>query len=135
MKRGLNYIRTIFCVIIVASYTVKAQSNGIGPHGGRLKTANNCKIEVAGCDNYLEIYLYDRDTNAINNTNITGNVIFYYNNTAELNVPMVKYGLEGFTAKIPINTFSYSKVIFDINSEFIINQKFENECLLNFGKN
>lgn len=108
---------------------IKAQQSTLGPHGGRLKTAGNYKIELFGCDNYLEIYLFDRDSNTINNTGITGTIEFYYTGEATLSSTLVHYGMDGFTAKIPNNTFLYSKPSFNINGQFVLTEKFENECL------
>ena len=114
---------------------LKAQQNGLGPHGGRLKTAGSYKIELLGCDNYLEIYLFDSDTNAINNNDIEGTVEFFYSAQATLVSPLVHYGMDGFTAKIPINTFLYSKPSLTVKGTFIVTEKFDNECIMNAGKN
>ena len=119
-----------FIVVLVFSLqALNAQQNGFGPHGGRLKTVGGYKIELLGCDNYLEIYLYNADTSAISNYGIKGNVEFYYSGTATLSSPLAHYGMDGFTAKIPVNTFMYCKPSFDIKSDLIITEKFENECL------
>ena len=112
-----------------------AQQSGIGPHGGRLKTVGNYKIELFGCDDHIEVYLFDRDTNAISNNNVSGNVEFFYNGQATLSRPLVHYGMDGFTAKIPVNTFLYSKPTFNMDEGVIVTEKFENECLINANKN
>ncbi|HEX7414186.1 MAG TPA: hypothetical protein VF411_09085, partial [Bacteroidia bacterium] len=112
---------------------LEAQENGIGPHGGRLKTASNYKIEVFGCNDYLEIYLFDGALNAINNNNLSGTVEFFYTAKATLSSPLVHYGMDGFTAKIPANTFLYCKPSFNMNGMFIVTEKFENECLMSAG--
>ena len=108
---------------------VEAQQSGFGPHGGRLKRTGNYQIELFGCDNYLEVYLFDRDTNAINNNDIKGTVVFYYSGEASLSSTLIRYGMDGFTAKIPTDTFLYCKPSFDIKGEYIISDKFENECI------
>jgi len=130
---GKKTVGIIFLIFFTQAF--RAQQNGLGPHGGRLKSVGNYKLEVFGCDNYLEIYLYDRDTSAISNNDIVGNVEFYYNGSATLTSLLTKYGIDGFTAEIPVNTFIYSKPALDINGEIIVTEKFENECLLNAGKN
>lgn len=111
-----------------------AQQSGIGPHGGRLKPVGNYKIELFGCDDHIEVYLFDRDTNAISNNNITGAVEFFFSGQATLSSPLTHYGMDGFTAKIPSNTFLYSKPTFNMDGETIITQKFENECLISADK-
>ena len=126
---------SLLAILFLFSQSISAQQKDIGPHGGRLKTTGDYKIELFGCDNYIEVYLYDRDTNAVNNNNITGTVEYFYQAEATLSSPLVPYGMDGFTANIPVNTFAYSKPSLIINGQFIVTEKFENECLLNAGKN
>ncbi|MHB8260231.1 MAG: hypothetical protein ACYDCN_05630 [Bacteroidia bacterium] len=122
-------------VLILFTEVLKAQGDDLGPHGGRLKTVGNYKIELFGCNDYLEIYLFDGALNAINNNNLSGTVEFLYTAKATLSSPLVHYGMDGFTAKIPANTFLYSKPSFNMNGTFIVTEKFENECLMSAGKN
>ena len=126
----------IVFTLVLLSFTslLKAQQKGFGPHGGRLKTVGGYKIELLGCDNYLEVYLFDKDTNAIDSKNINGNVEFFYTAQATLSSPLVQYGMDGFTAKISVNTFLYSQPSLNING-VIVTEKFENECLMNASKN
>lgn len=126
---------TIIVAFLFSLQVVSAQQKGFGPHGGRLKTVGSYKLELFGCDDHIEVYLFDSDTNAINNKSISGTVEFFFNGSATLVSPLVKYGMDGFTAKIPGNTFIYSKPSFDVNGSFIVTQKFENECLMNAGRN
>jgi hypothetical protein len=130
-------MKTIIKIITLLTFCaqiVSAQQNGFGPHGGRLKTAGTYKIELFGCNDHIEVYLFDRDTNAISNNNVSGSVEFFYSGQATLNCPLVHYGMDGFTAKIPANTFLYSKPTFNMNN-VIVTEKFENECLMSAGKN
>ena len=119
----------LISILFLFALTANAQQSGLGPHGGRLKTEGNYKIELFGCENYLEVYIFDIDTEAVNNANIKGNVEFFYRDQATLSYPLVKYGMDGFTVKIPITTFFQCRVSLDINSEFIVTEKFDNECL------
>ena len=134
MKLINKHIVTIIFLLVFSVQALKAQQNGIGPHGGRLKTTGNYKTELFGCDNYIEVYVFDRDTNAISNNDISGTVEFFYSGQATLSCPLTHYGIDGFTAKIPINTFLYSKLSLNINGGFIITEKFENECSINANK-
>ena len=131
-----SIIKSISFVLIMFFFAagLEAQS-GFGPHGGRLKTVDAYKIEVSGCDNYVEIYLFDSDTNAINNDHISGQVEFVYANEAVLISPLIHYGMDGFTAKIPKDTFLYSKPSLTVNGTFIVTEKFENECLMSADRN
>ena len=127
---------TIFSsFLLLLAATGIAQTDSTGPHGGRLKNAGIYKIELLGCDNYVELYLFDSDTEAINNTNISGEVAFYYSSQSSLYSHLTHYGMDGFTAKIPVNTFSFCKVSLNVNGAFILSEKFENECLVKLGKN
>jgi hypothetical protein len=112
-----------------------AQNVGYGPHGGRLKTAGKYKIELFGCDDHIEVYLYDVDTNAISNGDITGIATFYYDNAETATTMFIRYGMDGFTAKIPSNSFIYCKPALDIDKKLVVSAKFENECLLSTQKN
>src|ERR1700758_3099831 len=103
MKIVNKQIITITFLFFLAQLLRAQQGNGLGPHGGMMKSIGDYKMEVLGCDDYLEVYLYDRDTNAVNNSKIVGNVEFYYNESAALVSSLVKYGIDGFTAKIPVN--------------------------------
>jgi hypothetical protein len=125
----INKSIVVIILLIYFGQAISAQQNGFGPHGGRLKKVGKYKIELFGCDNYLEIYLYNADTNAINNNGIVGNIEFYYDGSATLISPITHYGMDGFTAKIPVKTFTYCKPALDINGEIIVTEKFENECL------
>ncbi len=122
-------IIVLLSLLFFFSQVICAQQKDIGPHGGRLKTTGNYRIELFGCENYLEVYVFDIDNEAINNANIKGDVEFFYQNQATLSYLLVKYGMDGFTAKIPVTTFYQCRVSLDINSEFIVTEKFDNECL------
>src|SRR6185312_2076501 len=101
-------MKAIIKIIITLAFFVQvanAQQNSFGPHGGRLKSVGNYKIELFGCDDHIEVYLFDRDTNAISNNNISGAVEFFYSGQATLSSQLTHYGMDGFTAKIPANTF------------------------------
>jgi len=134
----MNPINKTVAVIIALIFfiqVVNAQQSGFGSHGGRLKTVGKYKIELFGCNDHIEVYLFDSDTNAISNTDIVGNVEFYYDGSATLTSLLAHYGMDGFTAKIPVNTFIYCKPALDIDGKFIITEKFDNECLISAGKN
>jgi hypothetical protein len=131
MKR---VIKTIIMLIFFIQ-TANAQQNGVGPHGDRLKTVGNYKIELFGCDDHVEVYLFDRDTNAISNNNISGTVEFFYSGQATQSTSLTRYGMDGFAAKIPANTFLYSKPILIVDGGATVTGKFDNECLMSAGKN
>jgi hypothetical protein len=67
----------VILFLIFSFQALQAQKNGLVPHGGRLKSVGNYKIELFGCDDYIEVYLFDRDTNSISNNDITGAVEFF----------------------------------------------------------
>lgn len=128
MNSFAKNITLTICLFFLAT-ALNAQQKNTGPHGGRLKTTGNYKIEILGCDNYIEVYLYDEDTNAISNNDINGNIEFYYSQQATLVGMLVRYGMDGFTAKIPINTFLYSRPTLNISGKIVVTEKFENQCL------
>jgi hypothetical protein len=124
---------TILIFVLFLFNSVLNAQDGYGPHRGRLKKSGNYQIELVGCANYLEVYLFDTDTQVIDNSSIIGNIIFIYDSKSSLSKPLVHYGLDGFTAQMPTNTFLYCKPSFNING-IIITAKFENECQINASK-
>ena len=126
---------SLLVALVFIINVIKAQEKDLGPHGGRLKKVDGYKIECLGCDNYIEIYLFDSDTNAISNKEISGNVEFIYNEQAALISPLVHYGMDGFTAKIPVGTFLYYKPSLMFNGRLLVTGKFENECSASIGRN
>jgi len=105
-----------------------AQSPQRGPQQGTVKTDQNCKIEYLGCMDHLEIYLYDSAYQAMNNSDITGRVEFFYPDRTSSTAPLTHYGKEGYTAKLPVKPFVDCLVKLEIRN-IILSARFNNECV------
>jgi len=123
----------IFIALLFAFFSPEAQNLQRGPQQGVVKTDKNCKIEYLGCMDHLEIYLYDSSFIAMNNSDITGWVEFFYKDKKSTTAPLVKYGKEGYTAKLPLKPFEECLVKLEIRKT-ILSARFVNECPVSVDK-
>lgn len=100
----------------------------IGPHNGRVYSYTNYRIEAVGCNEFLEIYIYNKFMEPLNNFGAGGDIKFYYQNQTFISSPLTPYGSDGFTAKIPSNDFSYARLTLTIDGQ-PVTAKFGNECV------
>ncbi len=104
------------------------------PHNGRIQAYMNHRIEVVGCNDYLEIYFYDKSMNPINNNfGVTGDAKFYTTDQVFTSSPFVNYGADGFTARIATPDFAYVRITATIAGQ-VVTAKFGNECRATLGK-
>jgi len=113
---------------LLVGLEIKAQDTLTGPHGGRMKITQGYRIEALGCDNYLEIYLFNEASEPIFNNGISGEVKFFYEKKS-LRSPLVKYGIDGFTGKIVSPDFSHYEITMNLLDKIIISASF-NECVV-----
>lgn len=100
-------------------------SNISGPHGGRLKSVQNYKIEMLGSYRRVITYLFDKDLKPISNKGINGNVLFFYADNASLNVKLKPYETNGFYAEISAIDYFYCIVNLNVYGN-TISSKFDN---------
>jgi hypothetical protein len=116
-------------LLALVSLPAFAQPDGtFGPHKGRVYSYTNYRIEAVGCNEFLEIYIYNKDMQPLNNFGATGDVKFYYQNQTYTSSPLTPFGSDGFTAKIPSTDFSYARLTLTIDGQ-PITAKFGNECV------
>jgi hypothetical protein len=108
-------------------FILSAQQLSRGPHQGVVKEAGLYKIEMLGCVDHIEVYLLDKDGQSISNYQIAGHVRFYFNNKTSQNSPLMPYGQDGFSAKIPQSEFFNCIITIDILSKSV-SATFESEC-------
>ena len=123
MKALIISLSFLFAVI-----QTQAQENLTGPHGGRIKKTQGYSIEALGCDNYLEIYLYNEANEQIFNNGISGTVKFFYGKKT-VGMPLAPYGIDGFTSKITATDFSHYEVTMNLLDRLVISASF-NECVV-----
>nr|AIA16713.1 hypothetical protein [uncultured bacterium] len=92
--------KILFFLLLTLQLGVFAQVDTLrGPHGGRIHSYMDYRIEMVGCNDYLEIYLYNKVMDPLNNYGVLGDVKFYYPNEVYSSSPLVPYGADGFTAQ------------------------------------
>jgi hypothetical protein len=117
----------LICYVLVSYLNGMAQPVERGPHQGQMKQAGHFKIELLGCMDHVEVYLLDKDGQAMSNYDIKGKVTFVSNTKNSKNIPLQPYGRDGFSAKIPQSDFFKYTVTIEILSS-PITANFENEC-------
>jgi len=120
--------RLLLVAFLVACLLTQAQTER-GPHNGVVASAGDYKVEVLGCNEYLEVYLYDKFMGPLLNYGITGDVKFFKEENVGTGSKLVNYGNDGFTAKFPDYPFAFFKVTFKIQS-VTYSATFKNECLI-----
>jgi len=108
---------------------LSAQDSLRGPHGGFVVVAGTFRIEAIGCNEYLEIYVFDKYMDPLLNFGMSGEVVFYKEDKTSTSEKLVYYSNDGFTAKFPEYYFPYFKVIVHIKS-VPYSVLFRNECLV-----
>jgi hypothetical protein len=123
-------MKTIFTSVVLLLFCLetKAQEVLTGPHGGRIKITQGYRIEALGCDNYMEVYLYNEGNEPVFNNGISGDVSFFLENKT-VKEPLVAYGIDGFTCKISSPDFSHYTVTLNLLDRLIISASF-NECVV-----
>ena len=121
--------KIIFLLLFYVSFSfVRAQdtiANLNGPHGGRLKSVKNYKIEMLAAYNIVYTYLYDEKLKPISVNGITGNIMFYYACYSSINTKLKPYAVNGFFAEVSPIDYYYCVVNFNI-FENLISTRFEN---------
>lgn len=125
--------KILFFLLLTLQLGVFAQVDTLrGPHGGRIHSYMDYRIEMVGCNDYLEIYLYNKVMDPLNNYGVLGDVKFYYPNEVYSSSPLVPYGADGFTAKIPSPIYYNSRVTMNFAGQ-ALTAKFDNVCSATVG--
>ena len=114
--------------LLLMAVQAQAQESLTGPHGGRIKKTQGYGIETLGCDNYLEVYLFNEANEPIFNNGISGTVKFFYDKKTT-GTPLAPYGIDGFTCKIVSSDFSHYDVTMNLLDRLVITASF-NECVI-----
>lgn len=123
-------MKKLFVLLFVFVTSVSwAQDTLRGPHNGSIQPAGDFRIEAMGCNEYLEIYIYDKYMEPMLNYGITGDVKYYKQNDVATTEKLVNYANDGFTAKFPDYYFTSFKVTLQIKG-VPVSAKFKNECLI-----
>lgn len=96
MKKSIFLILTVF----VLTAFLSAQTSIAAPHGGSIKTADNYKVEMVDCYEYVEVYLYELDMCPVLNRGFSGQIDFYFPNNDCYSSKLYYYGVDAFTAEV-----------------------------------
>ena len=128
-------MKKIFAMLLLlCAFGLKAQDTLQGPHRGVIVTTGMIKIESTGCNEYLEVYLFDQYRQPLLNYGIAGDVKYYRKDGTSTSEKLVYYGTDGFTAKFPNYGFSYYMVIVAING-VTYSARFNNQCSSSVSQN
>jgi len=101
----------------------------IGPHGGKVKKAENFNIEKIQSPENLYAFLLDTNYKPISNKGVIGEVRFYYLDETTSDIPLLPFETEGFVVKMQENQYHSCRITFIISGKSI-SAKFENESLI-----
>jgi|GEM_PF-1288970 hypothetical protein len=126
---GILGKQIVFVFLMLLFFTgIQAQTLPLGPHQGRTVATGGYVIEMLGCMDHLEVYVYEKDMQFISNVRLSGEAQFYgWQKT--IFTPLVPYGRDGFTAKLPTYNFASCKIGINIK-DIRINAEFTNECTI-----
>lgn len=127
MKTILNSIFLI-AFLVFTSTILEAQISKCDPNTCTTKNSGKYSIELAGCDNYLDIYVLDTLGQAIKNELIKGTVEFFYLDETSLMMPFKQFfRTNSLRAKVPCPGFYNCRVSLFIGAD-ICEVYFNNEC-------
>jgi hypothetical protein len=128
MKKTHSCIIAI--LIFLCALTGQAQNSKCEPNQCTTKASGNYKVELAGCSNYLDIYVLDKNGEPLRNTAITGSVEFFYLDETSLITNFKQFfRTNSLRAHVPAQGFYNCKVKLIIDHE-IVEMYFDNECNL-----
>lgn len=118
----------LFSFLFFMPGALNAQNSKCDPNTCTMKTSGKYSIELAGCNNYLDIYVLDELGKPLGNTLIKGNVEFFYLDETSLLVPFKQFfRTNSLRAKVPCPGFYNCRVILTIGTD-ICDVYFDNEC-------
>lgn len=135
MKPLVNSFFTLFLMAMLCSVSgsVRAQKSTCDPTTCTVVRSGKYSVELAGCDNYLDIYVLDTLGIPLKNTMIKGRVEFFYLDETSLMVPFRQFfRTNSLRAKIPCPGFYNCRVTLFIGTDSC-EVYFDNECDLRAG--
>lgn len=123
----------LIAMLLSVSGSLCAQKSTCDPNACTTVSSGKYNIELAGCDNYLDIYVLDTLGEPIKNTPIKGRVEFFYLDETSLMVPFKQFfRTNSLRAKVPCPGFYNCRVTLLIGTD-ICEVYFDNECDLRVG--
>jgi hypothetical protein len=124
MRTGISLF--LFLCTLTAAW---AQKRDCAP-GCVMKPAGNYFIELAGCNEYLDIYVYDIRKVPLRNVTLAGAVEFYYPDESVARAELIQYYTTNrLSARIAGPGFRNCRVLLQVNGKDV-SALFQNECEL-----
>lgn len=118
----------LMSMLLSVSGSLCAQKSTCDPNACTTVSSGKYNIELAGCDNYLDIYVLDAFGKPLKNVAITGQVEFFYLDETSLMVPFKQYfRTNSLRAKVPCQGFYNCRVALHIHTD-TCEIYFDNEC-------
>jgi hypothetical protein len=125
-----NKMKHLFITLLLLSvFITNAQDTLHGSHKGKVVISGNYRIEAFGCEEYVEVFIYDKFMEPLLNYGIIGDVKFFKQGDISTGAKLVYYSNDGFTAKLPEYDFQYFKVTVQIQG-VPYSAKFRNDCVI-----
>lgn len=126
----IGFILSIVLIAILLNL-VWANKNQIliGPHGGKVKKAENFNIEKIQSHENLYAFLLDNNYKPISNKGVIGEIRFYFLDETTSDIPLIPFETEGFVVKMQDNSYHACRITFTISGKSI-SAKFDNESLI-----
>jgi hypothetical protein len=114
--------------LISISGTLSAQHSKCDSNTCTTKRSGTYRVELAGCDNFLDLYVLDASGSPLKNVPIKGDAEFFYLDETSLMVSLKQFfKTNSLRAKVPCSGFYNCRVILTIDTE-ICEVYFDNEC-------
>jgi len=115
-------------IVLFGSPAIWSQSEKCEPGGCTSKKTEAYVVELAGCYNFLHIYVLNKQGEALRNKEIIGSVEFFYLDESILKSKFSQYfKTNSLRAKIPSPGFYNCRISLSIDGEPVV-VAFENEC-------
>ena len=119
----------VFLAVILNLLWMNSSQYSLGPHGGKVKQAENFNIEKIQSHENLYIFLLDHNYKPISNKGIVGEARFYFSDETTSDIPLKPFEADGFTVSMLDNNYHTCRITFTISGKSI-STKFDNENLI-----
>lgn len=120
-------ILMILPCLIVAPLTDLIQTPG--PHGGKIKKADQYHIELKSDDNFIYTYLLDSRKRTMSSKNVTCSARFFLPDSTDLVIALKPFGDNGFTGE-HITGYRVCKITYVIDVETKVSAMFDSPKLV-----
>lgn len=120
----------VIATLVFSSQKLRAQQGHCQQGQCTIKTAGRYLVELAGCNDYLDIYVLDDNNLPVKNKEITGTVEFYYLDETSLIAGFKQFfKTNSLRAHIPAKGFYNCQIKLRIGFD-TLEVFFDNECNL-----